>query len=39
LGDLADSEAITTGRLEDRMAVMKEWSWIGDDPAERRSDI
>lgn len=27
--------AITTGRLEDRVAVLKEWSWIGDDPAEQ----
>jgi aarF domain-containing kinase len=26
---------LTTGRREDRIAVMKEWSWIGDDPADR----
>lgn len=25
---------MTTGRREDRIAVMKEWSWIGDDPTE-----
>jgi hypothetical protein len=25
---------LTTGRREERIAVMKEWSWIGDDPAE-----
>lgn len=27
--------AITTGRLEDRVAAMKAWSWIGDDAAEQ----
>jgi aarF domain-containing kinase len=27
-------KAITTGRREDRIAAMKEWSWIGDDPAD-----
>jgi aarF domain-containing kinase len=26
--------ALTTGRREDRIAVLKEWSWISDDPAE-----
>ena len=26
---------LTTGRREDREAVMKEWSWIGDEPAEQ----
>jgi predicted unusual protein kinase regulating ubiquinone biosynthesis (AarF/ABC1/UbiB family) len=25
---------LTTGRREDRIVVMKEWSWIGDDPAD-----
>jgi predicted unusual protein kinase regulating ubiquinone biosynthesis (AarF/ABC1/UbiB family) len=25
---------LTTGRREDRIAAMKEWSWIGDEPAE-----
>lgn len=25
---------LTTGRREDRIAAMKEWSWIGDDPAD-----
>ena len=25
---------LTTGLREDRIAVMKEWSWIGDDPAD-----
>ncbi|MBS0260952.1 MAG: AarF/ABC1/UbiB kinase family protein [Planctomycetes bacterium] len=27
--------AITTGRLEDRVAALKEWSWISDDPADQ----
>ena len=27
--------ALTTGRREDRVAVMKEWSWIGDDLADQ----
>jgi predicted unusual protein kinase regulating ubiquinone biosynthesis (AarF/ABC1/UbiB family) len=27
--------AITTGRLEDRVTAMKEWSWIGDTETER----
>lgn len=27
--------AITTGRLEDRVAAMKEWSWIGDGPEDQ----
>lgn len=27
--------AITTGRIEDRIAVLKEWSWIGDDSADQ----
>lgn len=27
--------AITTGNREDRVAAMKEWSWIGDDPADQ----
>ena len=26
---------LTTGRRDERIAVMKEWSWIGDDPADR----
>ncbi|HEV8377614.1 MAG TPA: AarF/ABC1/UbiB kinase family protein [Tepidisphaeraceae bacterium] len=26
--------ALTTGRREDRIEALKEWSWIGDDPAE-----
>jgi predicted unusual protein kinase regulating ubiquinone biosynthesis (AarF/ABC1/UbiB family) len=26
--------ALTTGRREDRLAAMKEWSWISDDPAD-----
>ncbi len=26
--------ALTTGRREDRIAALKEWSWIGDDPAD-----
>ncbi len=26
--------AMTTGRLEDRVATIKEWSWISDDPAD-----
>lgn len=26
--------ALTTGRREDRIAAMKEWSWITDDPAD-----
>ena len=25
---------LTTGRRDERIAAMKEWSWIGDDPAE-----
>ena len=25
---------LTTGRREDRVAALKEWSWIGDDPAD-----
>jgi aarF domain-containing kinase len=25
---------LTTGRREDRIAALKEWSWIGDDPAD-----
>lgn len=25
---------LTTGRRDDRLAAMKEWSWIGDDPAD-----
>ncbi len=27
--------ALTTGRREDRIAAMKEWSWISDDPADQ----
>jgi aarF domain-containing kinase len=26
---------LTTGRRDDRIAAMKEWSWIGDDPADQ----
>jgi len=26
---------LTTGRLEDRIAAIKEWSWIGDEPADQ----
>jgi predicted unusual protein kinase regulating ubiquinone biosynthesis (AarF/ABC1/UbiB family) len=26
---------LTTGRRDDRVAAMKEWSWIGDDPADQ----
>jgi predicted unusual protein kinase regulating ubiquinone biosynthesis (AarF/ABC1/UbiB family) len=26
---------LTTGRRDERLAVMKEWSWIGDDPVEQ----
>jgi predicted unusual protein kinase regulating ubiquinone biosynthesis (AarF/ABC1/UbiB family) len=26
---------LTTGRRDERIAVMKEWSWIGDDPADQ----
>ena len=32
--ELSD-RALTTGRHEDRGAAVKEWSWIGDEPAEQ----